>query len=66
MEQEGAEHAGGVVIGALALAEAEGGLEQGVLLGVEAVLGEAGLGPPGFVGVGRDRHESPSRATGRE
>ena len=43
MEQEVAEHAGGVVIGALGLAEAEGGREEGVLLGAEVVLGARAL-----------------------
>src|SRR5205807_10429797 len=61
VEQEMAEDTAGVIIGALALAEAEGGLEQGLLLGAEAVFGEVGLCQPGLEGVSSRHHESPSR-----
>jgi hypothetical protein len=49
-----------VVVGALAEAEAEGSLEQGVLLGSKASSGDMSLLQPGLEGVGRGDHRSPS------
>ena len=63
MEQEVAEQARGVVIVPLALAEAEGGLQQGALLGGEALFRDVCLGQPGGQGIRGSRHRSPSRAT---
>ena len=62
MEQEVSEQAGGVVVGALALPEAEGGLEQAALLCGEPLLRDTGLFEPVGEGVGDASHRSPSRA----
>lgn len=50
----------GVVVGALAEAEAKGSLEQGVLLVRKASRGDLSLLQPGLEGVGRGDHGSPS------
>src|SRR5262249_45716587 len=46
VQQEMAEQARGVVVGALLLAEAEGGLQQRSLLGRQAPFGNPGLSQP--------------------
>jgi hypothetical protein len=59
VQQEVAEDTAGVIVGPLALAEAEGGPEQGALLGAQAVRGYLGLGQPALVRVGCRHHDSP-------
>src|SRR5207244_1255630 len=51
MEQEVSEQTRGIVVGALGVAEAEGGLEDGALLVGEACLGNLCLGQPGGKGI---------------
>src|SRR5579872_6514426 len=63
VQEEMAEHASGVIVAALRLAKAEGGLQQGQLLRSEACLGELRVGQPGKKGILCVRHRSPSRAT---
>jgi len=59
--QEMAEQAGGVIVLPLPAAEAEDGLEQGLLLGSQAPRRDVRLGQPGGEVVCRVRHETASR-----
>src|SRR3954452_23445015 len=62
MQQEVAQEATGIVVGALRLAEAESAVEQRLLLGREALFGDLRLLQPNGECVGRCHHESASRA----
>src|SRR5262249_26760824 len=65
VQEEVAQHARRVVVAALLLAEAEGGLEQAALRGRQTLLGNPALGQPVGESLGRGRHEYPSRANVR-
>jgi hypothetical protein len=59
MEQEMGEQAGGVRVGAPALAEVEGSEQGTALVGREAVFGDVCLGQPCGEGIRCCRHRSP-------
>src|SRR5262249_13159831 len=62
VEEKMAEESVAVVVGALVLSEAEGGLEECPLLEVEACSGQGGLLQPAVKGIGGGRHEGSSWA----
>jgi hypothetical protein len=65
VEQEVTEQARRVVVSALPLAEAVGGLEQRLLLRRQPLDGELCLFQPGSEGGRRNRHDTASRASGQ-
>src|SRR5262249_52984042 len=65
VQEEVAQHSCRVVVAALLLAEAEGGLEQAALRGRQTPFGDLALSQPVGERLGRGRHENPSRANSR-